>query len=63
MHKFGHSEVCVKPFLRKWHSNPWNANLINAEEYDKDEETNRRLFHMCTTRKLAFEGLLQSPPP
>ena len=60
---FGHSGICVKLFLRKWHSNPLNVNLIIAEEYDKDEETNRRIIHMCTARKLAFEGLLQNPPP
>ena len=63
IHIFGHSGICVKLFLRKWHSNPLNESLINAEGYDKDEETNRRLFHMCTARKLAFEGLLQNPPP
>ena len=60
---FGHSGICVKLFLRKWPSNPMNENLINAEECDKDEETNRRLIHMCTASKLAFERLLQNPPP
>ena len=61
IHIFGHSEICVK-LLRKWPSNPLNENLIIAEEYDKDEETNRRLIYMCSARKLAFEGLLQNPP-
>ena len=63
IHIFGHSGIRVKLFLRKWHSNPLNENLIIAEEYDEDEETNRRLIHMCTARKLAFEGLLQNPQP
>ena len=40
IHIFGHSGNCVKLFLRKWHSNPLNENLIIAEEYDNDEETN-----------------------
>ena len=62
-HIFGHSGICVKLLLRKWHSNPLNENFIIAEEYDKDEEANRRLIHMCTARKLAFEGLPQNPPP
>ena len=63
IHIFGHIEICVKLFLPKWPSNPLNENLIIAEEYDKDEETKRRLTHMCTARKLAFVGLLQNPPP
>ena len=63
IHIFGHSGICVKLFLRKWHSNPLNANVIIAEENDNDEETNGRFFHMCTARKLAFDGLLQNPPP
>ena len=62
IHIFGHSGICVKLFLRKCPSNPLNENLINAEEYDKDEETNRRLIYMCTARKLVFERLLQNPP-
>ena len=64
IHIFGHSGFFVKLFfLRNWHSNPLNEILIIAEEYDKDEETNRRFFHMCTARKLAFEGLLNNLPP
>ena len=63
IHIFEHRGICVKLFFRKWHSNPLNENLIIAEEYDKDEETNRRLFHMCTARMLAFEGLLNNLPP
>ena len=63
IHIFGHSGVCVKLFLRKWQSNPLNENFIIAEEYDKDEKTNRRYIHMCTARKLAFEELLQNPSP
>ena len=59
---FGHSGNCVKLFRRKWPHNLLNANLIIAEVYDKDEETNRRLFHMCTARKLVFEGLLNNLP-
>ena len=62
-HIFGHSGICVKLFSRKWHSNPLNESLINAEEYHRDEEPNRILFHMSTARKLAFEGFLQKPPP
>ena len=63
IHIFGQSGISVKLFLRKWHSNPLNENLIIAEEYVRDEETIRRLFLLCTARNLAFEGLLQNPPP
>ena len=62
IHIFGHSGNCVKLFRRKWPSNLLNGNLIIAEVYDKDEVTTRRLFHVCTARKLAFEGLLNNLP-
>ena len=51
IHIFGHSGICVKLFLRKWHSTPLNENLITAEEYNIDEETGRSFFHMCNARK------------
>ena len=63
IHIFGHSGICVKLFFRKRHRNPLNEKLTIGEEYDKDKETNRRLFRMCTARKFASERLLQNPPP
>lgn len=57
---FDNSGICVKVFLRSCNSKPNIENSFVAEEYDNNHETNKHVFHMCTARKLAFEGMMKS---
>ena len=58
---FANTDIRVNIFLQKVKRNSNFDSALLAEEYTSDEETHKNVFNMATARKLAFEGMLQTP--